>query len=281
MVRLSFLLPLIESLFRLIHTEAGIRLYANFLQHQLCVFAGDGIVVHYQYPQSSDIVLYVFACRIFPGSAQRHRDRKGRSDSLLAVDCYCAAHHFHYIFGNGHPEAAAAVTVCGGCILLGKSIKNVRNIFPVHPNARIAHRKLQRTMVFFSAQLFHREAHASRRIGKLYGIPEDVDQYLLEFHVIADIVPVQASHDPALIRQTLVHALAVDHDIDLFYKAAEQEVFLLQHHPPRFDPAHIQDIVDQVEQMLCTASYFFKLFPRFREKARFLQGDIVEADDCI
>ena len=72
----------------------------------------------------------------------------------------------------------------------------------------------------------HGQCDAAGGIRKLDRIGKDVDEHLLELHIIADIVVADTADDPALIVETLFTALGHDHGIDLFQHAAEGEFFL-------------------------------------------------------
>ena len=56
---------------------------------------------------------------------------------------------------------------------------------------------------------------------------------------------------------------------------------MLDRHAAAFDPAHIQDIIDQGKQMLGAAADLFQLFPGFFGKIRLAQGDAVKSDDRV
>ena len=85
----------------------------------------------------------------------------------------------------------------------------------------------------------------------------------------------------AFVGQALVHALAVNHDIDLIQEIPEAEFFLLQRHAPGLDAAHIQNVVNQPQQMLGAGPDFFQLLPGMRRQIGVFQGDVVQADNGV
>ena len=87
--------------------------------------------------------------------------------------------------------------------------------------------------------------------------------------------------DLAFIVQSLVRALSVDNDVDLIQKIPEGKFFLFQYHSSGLDAAHIQNIVDQAEQMLGTRSDLFQLFTGMRSQIRIPQRNIIQTDDRV
>ena len=81
--------------------------------------------------------------------------------------------------------------------------------------------------------------------------------------------------------QPFVFALPVDDDIDLVQEFPEGEFVTLQRHPAGFNTAHVQDVVDQAQQMLGADADLFQLIPRLGLKVRIPQRKAVQADDRV
>ena len=78
-------------------------------------------------------------------------------------------------------------------------------------------------MIAKYSSTFHLHGNVSRRIRKFDRIGEDVDEHLLELHVITDIIVADTADDTAFIMESFFTALGHDHGIQLFQHAAEGE----------------------------------------------------------
>ena len=65
----------------------------------------------------------------------------------------------------------------------------------------------------------------------------------------------------AVVGQALVPALPADDGVDVLEQIGEGELIVPDDHPAAFDPAHIQDVVDDPQQMLCRNTDLFQIFP--------------------
>ena len=87
--------------------------------------------------------------------------------------------------------------------------------------------------------------------------------------------------DVAAVVDAFLGALAADQRIDLFQQVGNRKLFILQAHTPGFDARHIQDVVDQMQQMLGRVPDFFQIFFRGWGKTLFAEGDIIQTDDGV
>ena len=81
--------------------------------------------------------------------------------------------------------------------------------------------------------------------------------------------------------KAFVTALAGDDRIDLFEHLGEGELFLVDDHLARFDAGHIQDVIDDAEQMAGGGVDLAEVFLGFIIYLLIVHGDIVETDDRI
>ena len=86
-------------------------------------------------------------------------------------------------------------------------------------------------MVFKGACTFDIEFDHSRGISKFYRIRKDIEEHLLELHIIAYIIVLYSAQKPALVFEALLVALRHYHGVDLFEHGAERELFLPQYEP--------------------------------------------------
>ena len=78
-----------------------------------------------------------------------------------------------------------------------------------------------------------------------------------------------------------VPALTIDDGLHLRKRFAEGKVLRFDRNPPRFNAAHIQNVVDELQQMLGGIPDFLKIFLCIFAYIRILQCDTVKPDDCV
>ena len=136
-------------------------------------------------------------------------------------------------------------------------------------------------MSFKLRDLLGSENHLSGRISELDRVAEDVDEDLLELHIIAVVVIAHLSDDVAGVFKALVHTLAVDDDIDLIEELPEGELLVFENHAARFNAAHIENVIDESEQVFCACPDLFQIGPGLRREIRIPQGNVVKTDDRV
>ena len=219
---------------------------ADLFQNESGMFAGDRIIVDHKHAH------FVRAKQcIMPGVnsvfriPQRDSDREHRPLAFFTADIDPAVHHLHDALGNCQPQTGAAVFVGRRAILLTERIKDVRQIIRAHADASIRDGEADCGLSLKLRCTFYRQIHIAAFRCEFDRIAKDVDQHLLELHVIADIVVIDGALDMAVIMQSLVRALAAEHRVDLFQQFAEREFFIFQSQLSGFDAGHIQDIIDE------------------------------------
>ena len=80
---------------------------------------------------------------------------------------------------------------------------------------------------------------------KLHSIAENIYNDLPKLHIIANIIIVKTPFNMAVVMQSFVMALLTYQRVDLFQQFGNGKFFVLQRHPSRFNPGHIQDIIDK------------------------------------
>ena len=71
-----------------------------------------------------------------------------------------------------------------------------------------------------------------------------------QLHIVADVVIIHLTVDVAMVIQTLVNSLSAEHGVNRLQQIREGEFFIVQDHTPRLDAGHIQNIVDQIQEMV-------------------------------
>ena len=221
-----------------------------------------GVVVNDEYPHILGPDSVFRAGREPPlRHPQRDSDGEGGAGALLALDRNAAVHHLDDVLCNRHSESGAAVFVRLVRVLLGESLEDFRDKLLVHAHARVPDDKAQGRVSLKLRQRFHDKGDSAAFGRELHGVAEDVDEDLLELHVVADVIILNVAIDPADIVEALVLALAVDHCIDLLQYLAEGKFLVSDRHAPAFDAAHIEDVVDEAQQVLRAAADLFEVLP--------------------
>ena len=120
-----------------------------------------------------------------------------------------------------------------------------------------------------------------RRVGELDGVAEDVDEHLPESERVADEILVRLPDHTALVAQSLVLTLTVDDNVDLLRHFPERELLRLELHAARLDAAHVQDVVDEGEQVPGAGADLFQFIAGARREVRIAQGNAVQPDDRV
>ena len=155
---------------------------------------------------------------------------------------------------------------------MGKGIEHLRDKGFVHADTRVLHLEFQGALVFELGHLGNGKGDAPGGFGKLDGVAQDVDEYLLELHVVADKVVIHMALDMAFEFEALVRTLGHDHGVDLFQHSGKGELLLAHHQPAGFDSAHVQNVVDEPQQVPCTPANLFQVLAGPLRNGRVSQG---------
>ena len=196
----------LQHLQRIPAGQADIRLDAYLVQNQPGVLRCDFFVVHDQYMHV--IRFDVMSCRaLMPAVFQRNHHGKLRAFSLFGPDGDFPVHQLHDTPGNGHAQAGAAVFAAAAAVFLGEGIEDLWNKVLIDPDAGIGDHKFQGGLFVKGPGAFYGQGNAPRRIGEFDGVGQDIDQHLLELHIVADIVIADAAGHLALIVEAFFPAL--------------------------------------------------------------------------
>ena len=255
---------------------------ANLPQNNLRMFAGHGIIINGQYTHiigMNDTVFFDRCCSV--RIKQCDSNSEGRTFPFFAFYRNIAIHQLNDAFCDGHAEPRTAILAGRGGILLGESVEDLWQVFFAHADAGVPEGEAKGR---FSVKLRDRLNGKGNRPafrGKFDCVAEDVDHHLAQLHVVADIIVPDISAGPAVIFQALVPALTADNGIHLFQYLCKRELLALDCHTARFDPAHVQNIVDDAQQVIggCADSgqILFHLFAG----RRFVHGNVVQPNDGV
>ena len=254
---------------------------AGLAQNDLGVLQGDGIIVDDEHVQLTRLNVSRRKGRMAVGLAEGDRDGEGGAFSLFAFHVNGAVHQLDDAPGDRHAKARAAVFAGGGGILLAEGIKEVRQEFRTHADARIPECHLQRGLAAETLAFLDQEGDRSAFRRELHGVAQDIDDDLAKLEFVSQIIIVNFADGSAVVGEALILALGADHGIDLLQHGGEGEFVVLDDHPPGLDPAHIQDIVDDPQQVLRGHTDFFQMVPGFGRNVRLVEGDAVQADNGV
>ena len=223
------------------------------MQHGHRALAHGHVVVHHQRFQHGKIVILFLL--IVPQffllcDAQPHVYGKFRANPLDGAHGDLAAHHIHNAFADGKAQAGAAVEGGGARVLLRERLEDVGQEFLTHAHPRIVHHEPQGSAIFVPAALLDGESHLAALRSELDGVAQHINQHLLELHGVAHVVVVQHRVQNTLVFHALGRRLGIADGVDPVEKLLGGDGFALQQHLAAFDPAHVQNVVDETEQML-------------------------------
>ena len=182
---------------------AGLRGVAgnpDLPEDDLRVLECDPVVVDHQDAQVVRVKITLFGFHVSPvGFTQRHGDGESGPLSLLALHVDAAVHQFHDALRDRHAQTCTSVPAGGGGILLAESLKKMRQEFFAHADAGVADDEPQGRLSVIPRALFDGEIHVAAGRGELDGVPEDIQQYLLELHGVADVVVIHMPLYPAVV----------------------------------------------------------------------------------
>ncbi len=113
------------------------------------------------------------------------REVKRASSSRFALQPDSPSHHVHQAAGNRQTQARSAVLPAGRAIRLRKGFENQFLLFLGHPDARVAHRKMQLHLVFFFPLQLRLQNHFPA-VGELDGIAQQIHQHLAQPRRVAN-----------------------------------------------------------------------------------------------
>ena len=253
-----------------------VRPDARLVQHQPAVLGDDLLVVHNEYAQGAGVDGILLRRARAKAVAQRDHHGKLRARAFLGLHADRAVHHLHDALRDCHAQARAAVLVLAGAVLLGKGVENFGDVGLVHADAGVPDAEAERGLILILRCTLHGQPDAAPGAGELDGVREDVDEDLLELHIVADIIVVHRAEKAAFIVQSLVLALAHDHGVDLLQHAGEGEFLPAQDDTPGLDAAHIQDVIDERQQMAGAVAGLFQITPCLLRKTFVVQGELVQ-----
>jgi hypothetical protein len=211
---------------------------------------------------------------------QRHCDRELAADAHDAAHRYAAAHERGQVFRDGKAETRAAEHRGGGGVHLLKGVENAGQIVLRDAAAGIVDHKAQ--LVLIGLPPGHADVQrdlAARR--KFHRVAQHVDEDLLQLHLVADVGVLHFACDGALVVEALAAHLRKDDVVDARDELREHERFVFQQHLAAFDAGHVEDVVDERQQIPRGKADFGHTVRNFFIVSHRLCGDRVHPDDRV
>ena len=212
---------------------------------------------------------------------QRHCHVERRADALRALHLDMAVHQFDDALRDGQAQAGASVLAGSRGVFLAERLEDVGQILFAHADAGVLDGELQRALAVVAPALLDEERHRAAFRREFDGVAQDVDHDLLELHAVTDVVLVDGADRAAVVRNSLVGALAADDGVDLLEIVGERELIVLDDHLPRFYAGHVEDVIDDAEQVLCRGADLQQVFFDSVGNIRLVEGNVVQADDGV
>ena len=270
----------------LVHAlPAGFRriaAYAHLAENDFRVFKSDPVVVDHQNAHILGNQIILFGWEILSlRFAQRNGYRKNSALALFAFYLNVAVHELHDALGDRHAQARRTVAAGGGRVLLAEGVKNPGQKLLAHTDAGVADDKAERRLPVIARSLLDHKADRPALRRELDRVAENVDHHLLELRGVADIIIVHLTDDAAVVDEPLVPALAADDRVDLLQRLGKGELLLFDGHASGFDAAHVQDVVDDPQQMMGGIADLSQVFLDLIAGRGIVHGDVVQTDDRV
>ena len=180
---------------------------------------------------------------------QKHCDH-GPS-SLHAVYSHRTAHGIHDSLADRHTQTAPHDLTDSRIVLSLKRLKEPLLEFLADPDTGVADHKFKSRITSRSSKAFLHFQFDPALPGRIfYRIAHEVQQQLRHSELVAQHIFGQLIRHNELTLMIVRHDLRFHEIFDLLYDLPQIDPCLLQHHSPALDPAHIQHVVDQLQQMV-------------------------------
>ncbi len=272
-------LPRAQNGFLARHGPFGAQ--ANLVQHGGDAVAGIKIVVHHQRAQT--LQLGERERELFAGvQRERKRDRTFGAHALPAGYRDGAVHHLHKALRNGHAQARALNAADGGIALALERLENVRDKFLAHADAVVLYVEFIAAKALRSVGLFHHpQAHSAARARVFDGIAQQVQKHLIQAQPVAADILVLYIDDIHIQIQLFGVNIGLNDVAQSVQDIGQAARALVQMDLAVFNAAHIQNIVDQAQQMIAGRHDLLQIVLHLLLPPNVREGQRGKADDRV
>ena len=156
----------------------------------------------------------------------------------------------------------------------------MRHKFLTDPDSRISYRKEKGGLSVKPCRFPYIQFYTAL-FREFYCISQHIDQHLPQLKAVAHIIIIYIGADTALVIDSFLLTLPAEHGIQHLDQLGEGKLLIPDDHPARFDPGHIQDIIDQGQQVVCRFTDPREIPLRLFRRIRIVQRNTVETDDGV
>ena len=227
-----------------------VRPHADLPQHGADRQAGIGIVVRHQSAKARQLRQGLeFGRRIADSARQIYDEFAALARSGLHGNG--TTHHINDVFGDRHAQASALDAADRTGLFTGKGLEDRLLEFFAHADPVVLDTELKVGEPLGGRCFFdHPKADGAARRGKLDGVGQNVQKHLIEPQLVRDDVLMGHVLGVDEQLQLLGGHIGLDDRPQIVDHIRKMHLRLLDGHLAAFDPAHIQNIVDEGQQML-------------------------------
>ena len=204
------------------------------------------------------------------------------SSALHAVYRHGAAHGVHNAFTDGHSKTASHDFTDSRIILSLKGFEELLLELPADSYARIADHKRQGRIPCRCTRAFRDFQFDSALPGRiLHRIAEKIEQQLRHSQLVAEHVFGHGVCHLEGIFMSVRHDLRLHEIRDFLDQLPKVDPGLLQYHSAALDPAHIQYVIDQLQQMIAGRHDFLQTVPHLFRIVYVRRGNIGKSNDGV
>ena len=224
------------------------RSHVPVLQHLAQDAAVREVVVHDQHRQVEQRFEFRrFVPMLIVGDFQFGGEVKRRTTTGFAFDPDLAVHHFHELSRDRQAQPRAAEPSCRRGFGLLERTENLDQLVGGNSDPRVADREMQPGP--FGGDRLDIEVHKNfAGFGELHGVPEQIDEYLLNAAGITEQMVGDFWRDATDDLQSLLCRTQHQHLRRAADAFRDPEVHTLQFQLARLDLGEVEDVVEQPQQ---------------------------------
>ncbi len=255
--------------------------HADLLEHIGYAVAGVEVVVHHQRPAVLQLrnVLHFLFCILEPEGEGYY---EFRAHALLALHPDGAVHHIHDVLRDRHSQPGSLYLADGGIALPLKGLEDAPHEFLAHADAGILDGEIEvRVSGRRHGSLTDPHGDQAAGAGIFDGIAQEVQQHLVQPQLVAVDFLVDHVHRIDIEFQLLCPDIRLNDIAEPVEDVGQAAFLLVQMHLAALYAAHVQDIVNQAQQMVAGGHDLLQVFLHLIPVAYMGHGQGGEAHDGV
>ena len=183
-----------------------------------------------------------------------------RPFACFALHLYGSVHGVHNILADGHAQPCTLRLMYPGAVLPGEGFKNLLLELRRHTHAAVLYPEVHphKIVPFRRLLLIEIDMDFPSLGRKLVGIGQEINQYLVQPHPVTVYILRQNIGDKYVKHLVLGFYLGLDNGHDTVHGFPQGYHIQIKRHLAAFDLGHIQNIVNQSQQMAAGQCYLFQ-----------------------